>query len=243
MRIDVVPTWQLVNPEQIRDKLAVVIDVLRAATTIVTALANGCRAVYPAATIEEARMLAAGFAREEVILAGERNAVPIPGFLHGNSPLEYPRKVVANRVLILTTTNGTRALRQCLPAAAVVVMALVNTGAVARYTVRQQRDLVIVCAGTRGELSYEDTIAAGALLHSLEKAGLEPELNDLAFAALDLYQVNHTRLATAFSRSVNGRNLIRLQRCRDIRFCASPDLFDLVPVFTGTGVVPLETLN
>jgi len=233
LKIEVVPTWQSLNPRQVEGRVGVVIDVLRATTTITAALANGCRAVCPVSTIREARSLYAGPAKKEIVLGGERKGERIPGFAHGNSPLEYTRDVVAGRVLVLTTSNGTKALRKSAPAVDVIVMALVNAGAVAGYLAGQQRDVVVVCAGTKGSLSLEDTLAAGALLDALEQTGVKIAANDLALAAVQVFRVNRGNLKEAISRSINGRNLIRINHETDISFCASLDRFALVPVFAN----------
>jgi len=153
--------------------IAVVIDVLRASTTIVTSLARGATAVLPRRSIEEA--LAAAAERPGAVLGGERGGLKIAGFDLGNSPLEYSADRVAGRAVVITTTNGTAALAACHQAADVLVGAIVNRAAVAatarRLAAERGCDVHLVCAGTDGEVTAEDLLAAGAIL---DAAGHDP---------------------------------------------------------------------
>src|SRR5262245_9964536 len=172
--------------------VAVVIDVLRASTTIVHALAAGCRAVRPCLEVEEARQLAGGMRVGRVLLGGERGGAPLPGFDMGNSPREYTAPVCRGTTLVLTTTNGTRALLRAAEAARVLVAAFVNYSAVCEQLRQEARPLHIVCAGTAGSVSLEDTLLAGALVDFLCQVG-EARLNDAARLAWDCFE-NHGRV-------------------------------------------------
>ncbi|MEW5899120.1 MAG: 2-phosphosulfolactate phosphatase, partial [Bacillota bacterium] len=133
-------------------------------------LANGCRAVIPAEEIVEAEEIARSLKEptENVLLGGERGGERVPGFPHGNSPLEYTPEVVTGKVLVLTTTNGTRAIRRAArDASAVFVGSLLNARAVARELQRLQADAALVCAGTNGDFSLEDALAAGTVIREM----------------------------------------------------------------------------
>src|SRR5436309_1302 len=208
--------------------LAVVIDVLRATTTIVHALAAGCKAVLPCAEVEEARTLAGGMRAGRVLLGGERGGAPLPGFDLGNSPREYTAKLCRGNTLVLTTTNGTRALLRAVEAARTLVAAFVNYSAVCEQLRQDPRPVHIVCAGTEGSVSLEDTLLAGALVEYLCQLG-EVQVNDGARLAWDCFE-NHGRvLLGALEVSQGGAILRRLGYDDDIRAAAQVDRFALVP--------------
>jgi 2-phosphosulfolactate phosphatase len=215
-------------PGQLAGGLAVVIDVLRATTTIVHALAAGAACVRPCAEVEEARDLAGGLRAGRVLLGGERHGQPLPGFDLGNSPGEYTGKVCKGNTIVLTTTNGTRALLRAAEAERVLVAAFVNYSAVCEQLRQDARPVHIVCAGTEGEVSLEDTLLAGALVDFLCQAG-EVRLNDSARLAWDGFE-NHGRvLLGALEVGKGGASLRRLGYDEDIKAAARVDRFALVP--------------
>jgi len=159
----------------LRGGVVVVIDVLRASTMIVHALAAGCDAVIPCGEIDEARRIAGGLPTGAALLAGERHGVPIPGFDLGNSPGACTPEICRGKTLVMTTTNGTRAILASLDADVVLVGAFVNFAATAQRLIHEKRPIHLVCAGTEGDVSYEDALLAGAfaghfadLEHSLD---------------------------------------------------------------------------
>jgi 2-phosphosulfolactate phosphatase len=152
----------LIPPEGLRQGVAVVIDVLRASTMIVHALAAGCSQVIPCAEVEEARTMASGLGSGSVLLAGERHGVPIPGFDLGNSPGECTPEKCRGKTMVITTTNGTRALLACLDAETVLLGSFVNFAATSQRLLHEDKPIHLVCAGTEGQISYEDTLLAGA---------------------------------------------------------------------------------
>jgi 2-phosphosulfolactate phosphatase len=219
---------QLAPPGRLADGVAVVVDVLRATTTIVHALAAGCTAVCPCAEVEEARELAGGMRVGRVLLGGERNGLPLPGFDLGNSPREYTAALCKGNTLVLTTTNGTRALLRAAEALRVLVAAFVNYSAVCEQLRQELRPVHIVCAGSEGEITLEDTLLAGALVDFLCE-GQDVCLNDGARLAWDCFE-NHGRvLLGALEISKGGANLRALGYDEDIRAAAAVDQFALVP--------------
>ena len=235
--------------------IAVVIDVLRASTTIVTALAHGAAGVRPVLTVEAARALAAGFASlsgSSVLLGGERGGLRIDGFDLGNSPLEYSRARVAGRRIVITTTNGTAALDACTAASEVLIGAIVNRAAVAARAwdlarSRGNADIHLVCAGTDGEVTEEDLLTAGAILDAAGRLpGADGDVLDAsATAALNVFRgvlspptaegrVNAPAIAaaaitSAFATSRGGRNLIELGMQADLPAAAAIDSLGVVP--------------
>ena len=218
----------LAAPGRLAGGVAVVIDVLRATTTIIQALAAGCTAVRPCAEVEEARALAGGMRAGRVLLGGERGGLPLPGFDLGNSPGEYTAAVCRGNTLVLTTTNGTRALLRAAEADRVLLAGFVNFSAVCEQLYPDPRPLHIVCAGTEGEVSLEDTLLAGALVEALCETGAV-RLNDSARLAWDCFE-NHGRvLQGALEVSRGGAHLLNLGFTEDIHTAAQVDQFALVP--------------
>jgi 2-phosphosulfolactate phosphatase len=218
----------LAPPGCLAGGIAVVIDVLRATTTIIQALAAGCTAVRPCAEVDEARELADGLPAGKVLLAGERGGLPLSGFDLGNSPREYTAAVCSGTTLVLTTTNGTRALLRAAEAERVLVAGFVNYSAVCEQLRQDARPVHIVCAGTDGTVTLEDTLLAGALVDFLCEVG-EVRLNDAGRLAWDCFE-NHGRvLLGALQVSRGGTQLRELGYDDDIQAAAKVDQFALVP--------------
>ncbi len=219
---------ELAPPGGLAGGVAVVIDVLRAGTTIIHALAAGCIAVRPCAEVDEARALADSLPAGKVLLGGERNGQPLPGFDLGNSPREYTTTICQNTTLVLTTSNGTRALLRAAEAERVLVAGFVNYSAVCEQLQQETRPVHIVCAGMGGTVTLEDTLLAGALVDFLCEV-CEARLNDGARLAWDSFE-NHGRvLLGALEISQGGTQLRQLGYDEDIRTAAQVDQFALVP--------------
>jgi 2-phosphosulfolactate phosphatase len=218
----------LAPPGSLTGSVAVVVDVLRATTTIVHALAAGCPSVRPCAEVEEARALAGGMRAGRVLLGGERSGSPLPGFDLGNSPREYTAKACRGCTLVLTTTNGTRALLRAAAADRVLLAAFNNYSAVCEQLKQETRPIHILCAGTEGEITLEDTLLAGALVDFLCEVS-QVRLNDSARLAWDCFENHGPILLGALEVSRGGANLKRLGYDEDIRTAAQVDQFALVP--------------
>jgi 2-phosphosulfolactate phosphatase len=229
--IDVFLLPALVEPAALAGKAVVVIDVLRATTTIVHALAAGAAEVAPFLNIEDAQRLAEQIGNKAV-LGGERGGVPIPGFDLGNSPAEYTPDRLSGKTVVFTTTNGTRALERCKLAKRVLVAAFVNFSAVCRE-LSDGNELAIVCAGTDGHVTREDTLLAGAIVTDLAREK-RCQLNDQALLAADAWQtavrlMTDRPLGMMLRDSRGGRNLIDTGQENDIDLAAQIDRFDIVP--------------
>lgn len=218
----------LVPVGRLAGAVAVAVDVLRATTTIVHALAAGCSAVIPCAEVEEARERADRMRAGKVLLGGERDGKPLTGFDRGNSPREYTPSVCRGTTLVLTTTNGTRALLKASEADRVLVGAFVNYSAVCEQLKAEARPVHIICAGSAGEVTLEDTLFAGALVDFLSEA-CEVRLNDGARLAWDCYEHHGKVLQGALEISQGGAQLRRLGYDDDIKAAGRVDQFALVP--------------
>ncbi|MZP29636.1 2-phosphosulfolactate phosphatase family protein [Heliobacterium undosum] len=228
MYVEVIATHQNVTPDELEGRYVVVIDTLRATSTIVTALANGCKQVFPVTSVNEARVLSSSWDPDKVLLGGEGHGRPLPGVFLGNSPRAYTTDVVAGKTLFLVTTNGTVALHKAQKAAQVLVGSLLNGETVANRIIRDDPDdLVILCAGTQGQFSLEDIITAGKILgHIWENR--PAVVNELAIAAFQLFQFNQHQLAPLMAQTVHGRRLAEMGDEADLAFCLQEDRFPVL---------------
>jgi 2-phosphosulfolactate phosphatase len=212
-----------------------VVDVLRATTVMCAALHNGARALIPVASTEEALRLAQTIGSADVLLAGEKNCLRIPGFALGNSPLEMTEQTVKGKTIVVTTTNGTKALLSTQGAAAVYVAAAANltlAGERAREVLDQNREVVILCAGRETAFSLDDAYCAGRLaVAALGDRKPRKGLNDAAIASLDLVRRYGDDWARPLSYSRAGRELIRLGLRDDVLDAGRPDAYPVLPQF------------
>jgi 2-phosphosulfolactate phosphatase len=220
----------------------VVFDVLRATTSMITALANGAEAILPVADIPEA--LAIRARRPEVLLAGERQGLRIRGDLTGgvefdlgNSPREFSAEKVRGKIIVMTTTNGTRAFRACAGARTVLAGAFLNLAAVADWVRRQRpEELIVVCSGTFEQTAFEDVLAAGALLHLLEPRRTRPDISDAVQIAQGAWTLAEGNLLEAVKCARNARRLLgNPQLAGDVLFSIQRDTTRLVAALTGGG--------
>ena len=233
MKIDVYFTPLGLNAGDLAGRGVVVIDVLRATSSIVTALSAGAKAVVPAATSEEAVRLTANLAKEGIVLAGERRMVKIEGYGLGNSPREMTKDAVGGKTVFLATTNGTPALVAAQGGDPVLVAAALNFSAVAeraRALWADRGDLVIICAGREKQFALEDAYTAGRLIKTVKKGARKVSLNDAAQVSLDLAG-QQGGWGDAFDRSDAARQLAETGLGEDVAFCARPDRFTVVPVY------------
>lgn len=232
-RISVAFLPKLVAPNSIRGATVVVTDVLRATTTMISALVNGASEIIPTSDIPRALQLKSDLGAD-VVLGGERGGVIIPGFHNGNSPREFTSAVIGGKRLVLCTTNGTVAMESCRGADQVLIGAFVNLAAVAQRVAQSAR-LLIVCAGTDGQITGEDALFAGALIYRLLAGDAKWELDDQAQIALGWWQAAMQRMETGeplakiIGQGLGGRNLLKLKYDEDIQYCAQIDLLPHVP--------------
>jgi 2-phosphosulfolactate phosphatase len=234
MKLDVYFTPLGLSAGDLAGRGVIVVDVLRATTTIVAALASGARAVVPAATSEEAVRMTANLERDGFVLAGERKYLPIPGFTLGNSPGEMTPEHVDGKTVYLSTTNGTPALVATQGADPVLVGAAVNFASVAERAaelLRDRGDLVIICAGREKQIALEDAYTAGRIVRAARKGLRKVVLNDSADVALGLAQ-RYRNWLDAFTSSESGRALQALGLEQDVQLCASVDRYPIVPTYS-----------
>ena len=223
------PTAEAVVPADLGGMTALVIDVLRASTTIITALANGCLAIVPVADPRDARRRAGERGGEGVLVAGERRGEPIPGFDLSNSPLEFRTAQVRGKTVFFTTSNGTRALLAARAAAAIGVAALVNVTAAAAWAAGGGRDVAILCAGSRGARSLEDWACAGLAVDRMLAAVPTALLSEAARDALNTGRSYLADVGRLKRDAPWARRLIAAGRAADVDACLRLDTTTLVP--------------
>ncbi|MCX7779920.1 MAG: 2-phosphosulfolactate phosphatase [Negativicutes bacterium] len=209
--------------------VSIVLDIFRATTCITAAMANGCVAIYPVLTVEDALQIAAknpGF-----LLAGERLSIQIEGFNLGNSPYDFRPENVQGRQVIMTTTNGTAAIRATEGSYRTFIGSFLNAAALCRQAARYGKDLLIICAGTEQLFSLEDALCAGYLVTLLQCEAPAAELTDAAQAAMLLYLQAQDDLISVAKNGKNGKRLYRLNRASDIEYCLRKNCVNVVPSY------------
>ncbi len=225
---------------------AIVVDVLRATTSMIVALDHGAREIIPAGSIEEAIR----FRSESdscTLLAGERQGMKIEGFDLGNSPGEFSPLHVHGKTIVMATTNGTRALQHCADAYSVTIGALRNAQALAGYQLKRiSKDgpppdpVVIVCAGTDERYSQDDLIAAGSILDAMITLNGSIDVDDAGLTAIDLYRHHASDLEAALARTTHGKKLTALGFGDDIRVAAENSVSNALPVMKNGKIVALR---
>lgn len=232
MMVDVCFTPDEVVPGELQGRVAVVVDVLRATSTIVEALANGARSIYPVASIDAAVRLAQNIGRDQVLLCGERRGLPIDGFDLGNSPREFTAERVAGKSLIMTTTNGTPALLATTAARSTLVASFLNLSAILSALAAEALPVTVVCAGRERRFSLDDAVCAGAVVLGGEReVDAGRDLPDTALAAALLARERLDDLPGLFRGTAAGRQLIEAGLGEDLEFCARLDRYEIVPRF------------
>lgn len=235
MNISTIPHIGAISPEYLVDKIVIVIDTFRATSTIVTALANGIKKIIPVTCAEEAIQMVA----PHQLLAGEHLGLQIEGFPLGNSPRSFLDEQLKGKEVVFSTTNGTKALIQSQLANTIWIGSLLNAKAVARKLVNTcstKIPIILFCAGTRGDFSWEDSVTAGAIIsHLVELSNptsiQEWDLDDLSNLCLTSFQaLAPDQLSTLFHSRSGQRNL-SLKNKKDLLHCIQLNLYDLVPVY------------
>lgn len=230
MKIDVIDSVKEVSCERISGKNVVVIDVLRATSTMVTALANKAFCVIPVEHIEEAWQVYNSDTEETVILGGERDANIIKGFHFGNSPLSYTEERVKGKKVVLTTTNGTRTIKACVGVERLYIASFLNATAVVKQLMRDKEDVAIVCSGTSEKYSMDDALCAGMII-SLISNGKNITTTDLGWTVKELYEAYEHDLHDILKKCSHYKRLEDYGFTEDVRYCLQRDIYDIVPIY------------
>jgi 2-phosphosulfolactate phosphatase len=221
---------------------AIVVDVLRATSTIATVLASGGEAVQAFSDLDQLMAVSENWPAEKRLRAGERGGAKVAGFELGNSPLDCTRELVQGRRLFISTTNGTRALQRIQNSPIVLAAALINRAAVVKFLLEKQPETVwIVGSGWEGSFSLEDTVCAGAIAHGvLQKSQLSPDElagNDEVISAIALYSQWQNDLLGLFHHASHGKRLLGLASDEDLKYCSQTDILDVLPIQQEPGLL------
>lgn len=228
-KLDVFYALHSFQEDELRDKVVVVIDVLRASSTIVTALMNGAKAVIPVADMGEASKISMNVDSDNYLLCGEKDGEKIEGYDLGNSPLEYSKDVVKGKTLIFNTTNGTKAIKKTLGSSQVFIASFLNVGTVVKQLSELNKEIVLVCAGWKGRLAFEDMLLAGNIIHDLCEGSLGDNARDGAKVAFSLYDRYGKDIAAVIHKSNHAMRLKEIVGADDVDYCCQINTTDILP--------------
>ena len=239
MKINTLLTPLSVEELYFTKKNVVVIDILRASTTIITALNNGAKEIIPVSSIEFAMKISGDSFKGHTLLGGERNTQKIEGFALGNSPLEYKNENVNGKSIVFFTTNGSKAIVKAKYAANLFIMAFLNSNAVADKLLDIDEDIEILCSGNNGKFSYEDSACAGLLISIIMEKNKDIELDDSSKISKMIFEKHKNRLNKFLSETEHGKKLIDAGFEEDITFAAQQNITGIVPHFKA-GVIKVN---
>lgn len=219
-------------------KTTVVIDVLRASTTIISALDNGAKEIIPVNSIEFAMKVSGDTFSGHTLLGGERNSIKIDGFSLGNSPLEYCSEIVNGKSIIFFTTNGSKAIVKAKYSSKLIIAAFINSASVAKK-LSDSPEVIIMCSGNNGLFSFEDSVCAGGLINDFKKLKIETELDDASKTCYFLYKKNENRLTEMLLETEHGAKLVESGFIGDINFSAQKNMSESVPIY-NSGTIKLK---
>lgn len=230
--LDVFFSVQSFQEEELRNKTVVIIDVLRASSTIVTAIQNGAKGIIPVADMGEASKISQNVNSANYLLCGEKNGLKIDGFDLGNSPLDYSPDVIGGKTLIFNTTNGTKAVKKSMTATDVYIASFLNLDTVVEALKRSTRDIILICAGWHGRLSLEDLLLAGNIIYKLTGGKIGNHSRDGSKVAISLYEKFGNDLKNAIFHSNHAARLKDIIGEEDITYCCQLNITDVLPVLS-----------
>ncbi|MCI0706946.1 MAG: 2-phosphosulfolactate phosphatase [Ignavibacteriae bacterium] len=240
MKIDLTFSVNNIDELQLRDKNVVVIDVLRASTTVIAALHNGAREIIPVSNIESAVKISGSLFGDVTLRGGERGGKMIQGFNLGNSPLEYTEASIKGKSIIYSTTNGSIAMWKSRFARNMVVGAFVNLSKVTEFLSKTNEDALVMCAGDSSEpngFSLEDAVCGGMVVQQLSQMkNMELELSDSARAAHTLYKSFGRSIQKMLKDSAHGKYLAGIGYKEDIQYSAQVDSLPVLPILSGSAL-------
>jgi len=228
--LDVFFSSQTFHEEELRKKVVVVIDVLRASSTIITALMNKAKGIIPVEDMGEASRISQSVDSDNLLLCGEKDGIKIQGYDLGNSPFEYSPEVVENKTLIFNTTNGTKAIKKAVGSADLYIGTFLNLSTIVNTLSKEEKDIVLICAGWRGRMAIEDLLFAGNIVYNLSKGELIEDARDGAKVAFGLYDKFRDNIAEVVHSSNHAMRLKEINGNEDIDYCAQTDICNVLPV-------------
>jgi len=226
---DVYFTGRSFTEDEVRDKMVVVIDVLRAASTIVTALQNGSKGVIAVDNMADASRIAQNLDPTSYLLCGEKDGKKIEGYHLGNSPFEYDTNIIEQKTLLLNTTNGTRAIHRSSSADTLIIGCFLNVSAVVDTLRNADKEIIIICSGWKNRLSFEDLLCAGYIISKLNNGVLASDTPDGAQVAFALFDQFGSDIPKVISRCNHAIRLKDIGYEKDVDYCCQIDTHKIVP--------------
>jgi 2-phosphosulfolactate phosphatase len=221
------------------ENIVVAIDVLRATSAICTAIQYGAKNVIPVATIEEA----SEYKSKGYLVGAERGGKVVEGFDFGNSPYTYMDPKIKGQSLVLTTTNGTKAINISKNAHQVLIGSFLNLDAICDYLSKQKRNIILLCSGWKGKFNLEDSLFAGNIIKVLTDADKFKRTDDAALCTKYLYEMANNDPFTFLRKSSHGQRLAKLNLKKDIRYCLQVNKTNEIPILKGNKLVPMSSLK
>ena len=220
-------------------ELIVVIDVLRATSAICVAIENGVKGIIPVETVDEARE----YLNKGYIAAAERGGKIVEGFPMGNSPISYLDPELRGETIVLTTTNGTKAIKMAEKKETVVIGSLNNLDAITEWLIRQERNTLVLASGWKDKFNLEDTICAGAIIDGVLNSGKFSSNEDSSVAAKFIYRSAKDNIFAYLKASSHRRRLRALNLNADVKFCLTPNNLTAIPILKDGVLVPLKEVE
>jgi 2-phosphosulfolactate phosphatase len=243
MKLNVILNPLIVDELHFTEKIAVVVDVLRATSTIVTAFMNGVKEIIPVGSIEFAMKVSSSIFGGQTLLGGERNIKKIDGFNLGNSPAEYTKEAVGGKSVVLFTTNGSKAIVKTKFAEKTYIFSFLNLTAMASHLAKLNKDVEILCSGRNNQFSIEDTICAGMLADEIVMQKTGVELTDSSVAAISLAKSLGKNIKKMLLECEHGKLLIENGFEEDIDYCSKMNITDVIPVFSSSSIKALTPVK
>ena len=217
--------------------IVVVIDVLRATSAMVAAFENGVDRIIPVSTIVEARQY---IGREGYIAAAERNGEVVDGFAYGNSPLAYVGQDLRGQTIVMTTTNGTKAINLAKDARKLVIGSFLNLTALSDWLVKQDDNILLLCSGWKDKFNLEDSVFAGAVMERLLDSGRFGVEEDSSIAAKYMYMAARDNFMSILKAAPRRRRIQQLQLLPDVKYCLTPDQSTAIPILVDGELVRMS---
>lgn len=237
--LDVLATAHSFQEEELRDKTVVVIDVLRASSTMIAALESGAKGIVPVEDMSDAGRIAQNLDSENYLLCGEKDGEKIEGYDLGNSPLEYTPDRVKGRTIIFKTTNGTIAIRRAHLAKNIYIGSFLNLNAVVNVLKQSTGDIILLCAGWRGRLALEDLLCAGNIIYELNQGELPENARDGVKIAFGLFEKFGNDISSVVKSSNHAYRLQGIVGEEDVSYCCTVNAIDILPVM-NEGIITVS---
>jgi len=227
--LEVILTAQSVTDQQVEGRTVVVIDVLRATSSMLTAFSNQARAIVPVSSLEEAVQWQQKLGTEPCVLCGEKDGLKIPGYDVGNSPQEFTMEAVGGKIIIMNTTNGTKAITNARRAGTILIGSFLNAQSVVDELIKKAEDITIVCSGWKERLSLEDMLCAGLIIDRLVRLKQCTLNNDYAKITHATYKSYQGDILAAVTESSHALRLKAIAPAKDFEYCSQIDVISITP--------------